>query len=56
MKNYIFCPLIKEKCKKESCAWYVIRLNDCALNSIAQILDSQTDSQTYSLVDILENI
>ena len=38
-----FCPLAKNYSLEESCAWYVCGPNQCAVNALAQYLDTITD-------------
>lgn len=38
-----YCPLMKCDCMK-NCAWYVVGLNGCSVNVLAQAIDSQIDA------------
>ena len=40
----MYCPLIKSECVEKKCGWYVIGLNECAINTLAQALDCQADA------------
>jgi len=33
----MFCPLIKDECKKEACAWWVEGNNNCAITELAEV-------------------
>ena len=35
----LFCPLLKERCKAERCAWYDLSIDGCVLLSISDSLD-----------------
>lgn len=42
--NKMYCPLIKEFCNDKKCAWYVIGINACAMNVLAQAMDDQSNT------------
>ncbi len=41
MDNKKYCPISGGLCKNKNCMWYVIGLNECSLNVLAQAADSQ---------------
>jgi len=38
-ENKLFCPLIKENCREEECAWFVSNTYKCAVRSVDYIVD-----------------
>lgn len=45
MKNeQVFCPLIKNSCKKKQCALWIMTFEHCAINWLAQCLDDQVNT------------
>ncbi len=45
--NRMYCPIIKNECIEKQCALYVTGVNRCAINSIAQSLDTIEDKIQY---------
>lgn len=42
-----FCPMLKESCIKEQCAWWLSFANDCALPVATGILADSTISRSW---------
>ncbi len=47
-----FCPLIKDKCVKASCAWWIIEANKCSIHTLAESAECQAEN----LRDILNHM
>lgn len=43
MEGTKFCPVIKENCKKEQCAWWDIYIEECSVLSIMLALWADVD-------------
>jgi hypothetical protein len=53
IKKKKICPLLRDECLKESCAWYVLYrgVNECALLVIAENLELETANKYEKVSD-----